>query len=118
MVIKRKYAVIFILLLISLLAYTATKTNPIPTGDAEEYWEFACGIELNKFDGYYQSAYWTGIFPEHDGWYFYYYQEHHGRHVFKISKEVLLATTEKVYALLDAEIISTVQQYSGCIIIK
>ncbi len=112
MVIKRKFAVIFVFLLLGLLTYTAIKNTPIPTGDAEDYWEFACGIELEEFDGYFPYAHWTRIFPDSNGWYFYYYQEHHGRHVFKVSKQALLATTEEVYELLSTEIESTAQQYS------
>ncbi len=93
-----------------LLAFTAKKSIPIPTGDAEDYWEFACGVELEKFDGYFPYAHWTGIFPSKDGWYFYYYQEHHGRHVFKVTKQALIAKTNEVFTLLDKEILSTVQE--------
>jgi hypothetical protein len=113
MAIKRKFAVVFVMMLLGLLAYTATKRAPIPTGDAEDYWEFACGIELKKFDGYFPYAHWTGIFPENNGWYYYFYQEHHGRHVFKVSTQALLVTIEEVYRLLESEIESTAQQYSG-----
>lgn len=107
--IKHKYAVFFVLFLLGLLAYTAQKNVPIPTGDAEDYWEFACGVELEKFDGYFPYAHWTGIFPNKDGWYFYYYQEHHGRHVFKVTKQSLLNQVGEVFTLLDQEILTTVQ---------
>jgi hypothetical protein len=90
MVIKRKLAIFFVSIILALLAHTAVKNQPIPTGDAEDYWEFACGVELVDFDGYFPYAHWTGIFTSRDGWYFYYYQEHHGRHVFKEKKEELL----------------------------
>lgn len=89
--------------------FTAYKTVPIPTGDAEDYWEFACGVELESFDGYFPYANSTGIFPDKDGWYFYYYQEHHGRHVFKVSKQSLIKQTQEVFSLLDQEIMTSVQ---------
>lgn len=110
MAIKYKYPLFFVLLLLGLLAYTAKNNAPIPTGDAEDYWEFACGVELKKFDGYFPYAHWTGIFPDNEGWYFYYFQEHHGRHVFKVSKESLLAQVDEVFTLLDTEIVDTVQK--------
>lgn len=93
-----------------LLAFMAQKTKPIPTGDAEDYWEFSCGVEVNKFDGTFPYARSTGIFPDKDGWYFYYYQEHHGRHVFKVNKQSLLTQTSEVFTLLDQEILNTVQK--------
>jgi len=111
--IKRKSAIIFFLLLESLLAYTALTWPPIRTGKAEVYWEFACGIELNKFAGYFPYAHWTGIFPDSDGWFYYFYQEHHGRHVFKVSQQALMATVDEVYTLLDVEIKSTLQKKHG-----
>jgi len=106
---RHKHAILFVVILIGLLAFTAQKTVPIPTGDAEDYWEFACGVELEKFDGYFPYADWTGIFPDKDGWYFYYYQEHHGRHVFKVSKQSLLEQAGEVFTLLDQKIFTTVQ---------
>jgi len=105
---RRKSIVISLVFLFGLLAVTAKKT-PIPTGDAEDYWEFACGVELPAFDGYFPYARWRGIFPKTDGWYFYYYQEHHGRHVFKASKEALMKQVPEVYSLLSSEITKTVQ---------
>ncbi len=110
MIIRRKYAIIFVAIILGLLAYTAKKSTPIPIGDAEDYWEFACGVELKEFNGYFPYAYWTGIFPDRDGWYFYYYQEHHGRHVFKVSKESLLGKANEVFSLLDNKIVSSVQE--------
>lgn len=107
---KRKSAIIFVFILESFLAYTAVKWPPIRIGDAEDYWEFACGIELKAFDGYFPYAHWTGIFPKSNGWYYYFYQEHHGRHVFKVSKQALIDSVDEVYALLDVEIKSTLQQ--------
>ncbi len=95
--------------MLGLLTFISQKSNPIPTGDAEDYWEFACGIELEEFDGYFPYAHWTGTFPDMDGWYFYYYQEHHGRHVFKVSKQSLLEHTDNVFGLLNEQIITTVQ---------
>ncbi|TAA48420.1 hypothetical protein [Corallincola spongiicola] len=92
-----------------LLAFFSQKRIPIPTGDAEDYWEFACGVELEAFDGYFPYAHWTGIFPNKGDWYFYYYQEHHGRHVYKVSKQSLLKQTEDVFKLLDVKIESSVQ---------
>jgi len=108
--IKHKYAILFVTLLLGLLVFSAQKRIPIPTGDAEDYWEFACGVELKKFDGYFPYAHWTGIFPDRDGWYFYYYQEHHGRHVYKVSKPSLLNQTSEVFTLLDQEILNTIQK--------
>ena len=110
MFIKHKYAILFTSILIGLLVFTSQRTTPIPTGDAEDYWEFACGIETKEFDGYFPYAHWTGIFPDIDGWYFYYYQEHHGRHVFKVRKQSLLEQTNEVFSLLDQEIVTTAQE--------
>jgi hypothetical protein len=45
MVVKRKFAVTFVTVILGLLTYTAAKNQPIPIGDSEDYWEFACGVE-------------------------------------------------------------------------
>jgi hypothetical protein len=66
--------------------------------------------ELSDFNGYFPYAHWTGIFPSREGWFFYYYQEHHGRHVFKVRKDELLKRVDEVYNLLDSEITNTVQE--------
>ena len=66
---------------------------------------------MEKFDGYFPYARWNGVFPSKDGWYFYYYQEHHGRHVFKVDKQSLLLQTSEVFSLLDKEIYVTAQEY-------
>lgn len=110
--IKYKYSLISLVLLLGLLAFLAPKQIPIPTGDAEDYWEFSCGVELKKFDGYFPYTRRTGIFSSIDGWYFYYYQEHHGRHVFKVNKQALLNQTGEVFSLLENEITDTVQKLS------
>lgn len=110
MFIRYKYAILSSVILIGLVIYVANKRIPIPTGDAEDYWQFACGVEVDKFDGYFPFARETGIFSGRDGWYFYYFREHHGRHVFKVSKESLQSYTSQVFNLLDLEIFATVQE--------
>lgn len=111
MEIKYKYATLLVTMLLGMLAFLAQKKTPIPIGDAEDYWEFACGVELKKFDGYFPYANSTGTYPDIDGWYFYYYQEHHGQHVFKVSKQSLATQTSEVFTLLDRKISSTAQNY-------
>lgn len=109
---RRKSIALSIVLIMGLLGYAANKKHPIPTGDAEDYWEFSCGIELSVFDGYFPYAHWRGVFPKTDGWYVYYYQEHHGRHVFRVSKESLIEQISEVYSLLSSEIKNTGQESS------
>lgn len=109
---NHKNKIFSMIILLGLLALAGRMRNPIPEGDAEDYWEFACGIELKEFDGYFPYAHWTGIFPDMDGWFFYYFQEHHGRHVFKVRKRSLLDQVDEVFALLDKEIVATVQEIS------
>lgn len=112
MLIKRKLALLSIIFILGVLLFVASRSNPIPVGDAEDYWEFACGVELENFDGYFPYAYWTGIFPKFDGWYFYYYQEHHGRHVYKVSKKALAKCVLEVFSLLNKKITNTVQNHA------
>ncbi len=106
--IKRKSILVSTVLILGLVAYSAPNRHPIPVGHAEDYWEYACGIELDDFDGTYAYAHWTGVFPKTDGWHFYYFQEHHGRHVFRVSPDALIERVPEVYSLLDHEIESSV----------
>lgn len=103
-------AILSTLIIWAALAYFSTRREPIPIGDATVYWEFACGVELEEFKGYFPYAKETGIFPNKDGWFFYFYREHHGRHVFKLKKESLQNTIPELFNLLDNKITSTIQQ--------
>jgi len=103
-----KYAIFSTVILTSLVIYASSLKVPIPIGEAEDYWKFACGIEVKKFDGHFPYARETGIFPSQDEWYFYYFQEHHGRHVYKIKKTGLLVEVGEVLSLLDQELTSTI----------
>jgi len=103
-------AILLTLTIWAALAYFSTKREPIPVGDATVYWEFACGVELEEFKGYFPFTKETGVFPNKGDWYFYYYREHHGRHVFKLKKESLENTIPELFTLLDNEITTTVQE--------
>lgn len=107
---KRLAPAISVVILLGLLGYASARTNPIPPGDVGDYWEIACGVELSGFDGYFKYARSIGIFPSREGWGFYYYQEHHGRHVFKVPNETVLAAVPEVKSLLPKEITSTGQE--------
>jgi hypothetical protein len=106
----KKSILLSVLIIIGLLAYFAERMQPVPYGDAEDYWEFACGIELNAFDGYFPYARRTGVFPKTDGWYFYYFQEHHGRHIYRVTEESLIKTVHEVFPLLNIEITKSAQK--------
>jgi hypothetical protein len=108
--IKFKYAILSSIIIIGLVLYVSSKKVPIPTGDAEDFWKFSCGIEVKKFDGYFPYAREIGIYPGQDDWYFYYFQEHHGIHVFKVSKQSLIRETTEVFDLLNQNLVSSVQE--------
>lgn len=89
------------MLLLLLLGNCASDRYPIPKGNAENYWEHACGIQLPGFDGRHEHSYWRGAFPAIGDWYFYYVREHHGRHVYRVSHDTLIAHVPEVYSLLE-----------------
>lgn len=110
MFIKYRYAVLSSVVLIGMVLYISGKRIPIPTGESGDFWKFACGVEVKSFDGYFPYAHEIGIFPSQEGWYFYYFQEHHGRHVFKVNEDSLLLDVNEVFVLLEENITSTKQE--------
>lgn len=93
-----------------LLVFIIPKKQPLPEGDSAIFWEIACGIELESFNGYFPYATAVGLFPNQGDHYFYYYKEHHGLHVFYINKASLNTTTNQVFNLLNKEITTSKQR--------
>ena len=95
-IIKFKYPILSVLIIFILVYYLEYKKTPIPTGDAKVYWQYACGVDIDQNDGYYPFARNIGLIPNKGDWFFYYYIEHHGRHVFKVHKKELLLLSDKL----------------------
>lgn len=93
-----------------LLALIIPKKHPLPEGDSTIFWEIACGVELESFNGYFPYARAMGIFPSQRDQFFYYYKEHHGLHVFSVNKASLNTTTNQVFDLLNKEITTSKQR--------
>ncbi len=47
------------------------QNHPLPEGEAEIFWEMACGIELESFNGYFSYVKAVGIFPSQGDQYFF-----------------------------------------------
>jgi len=84
-----------VLLVFGVVSFVASRVLPIPVGEAKFYWSLACGMGSYDDEG--------GIFPEQDGWYFYYFNDHHGREVYKVSQKALLESVQDVYSALKKE---------------
>jgi hypothetical protein len=93
-----------------LLTFFAQRNTPIPTGKVEDYWEFACGVEIEGFNGYFSFIRAKGILPKQGDWYFYYFKEHHGTHIFKVREKLILEKSKEVFSILEIPIIKSKQK--------
>ena len=88
------------------IAYGAIATVPVPVGDAATFWAIACDVEPPAFDGYPARTRSVGILPVMDGWSIYYFQEHHGRRLFRVDGSDLIERAVEVVPLLDDDAIA------------
>ena len=107
-----KKSMVWIGIILLLVARFTVSREPIPEGDVTVFWEFACGVELQAFQGYFEFTKDTGIFPKKDGWYIYYYREHHGRHVFKLKSEQVKQSIPELFNTIDREVVEPKQRFT------
>lgn len=109
---KRKLALFWVCLIWALLAFVSSRKHPVPEADAGDFWEVACGIETQSFDGYFPWFKEVGLAPARDGWHFYYYNEHHGRHLIKVDSLAVIAQINEVFKLLNKPITVSKHDFS------
>jgi hypothetical protein len=71
------------LLLLGLVARFAA----IPVASPSDYWAVACGSQPNEIPERLRYSSRVGLYPEEDGWLYYFAQEHHGQPVFRVEAE-------------------------------
>lgn len=91
----------------ALLSITIAQRNAaFKIGSAAEWFEYACGIELNSYPGSNRIASSGAIYPKIEGWHIYAYNTHHERIFFKISEDKLMENMPEAMTLINHEISS------------
>lgn len=96
-----KINLFIVFVVFSLVSLVASSVPPIRVGKAENYWSLACGVKFTDPPVFFSEE--DGIYHAQDGWYFYYFDDHHGREVYKVSQESLLKPVQDLYRLLEKE---------------
>lgn len=56
----------------------------IPITPPSDYWAVACGSVPNEIPERHRYSSQVGLYPEVDGWLYYFVQEHHGEPIFRV----------------------------------
>jgi hypothetical protein len=81
--VKRYLLLVYFALPLALLGMGA-RFPAIPIAPASDYWAVACGTSPHSIPARLRYSSEVGLYPEKDGWLYYFAREHHGQPIFKI----------------------------------